>query len=55
MRWSLDFVYQFAAVHILNIVDDVTRECSAAIPDFRSWDDVWRTNWRRSNSAASGE
>ena len=36
-RWSLDFVYdQFASgrrFRILNIVDDVTRECLAAIPD----------------------
>jgi putative transposase len=36
-RWSLDFVHdQFACgrrSRILNIVDDVTRECLAAIPD----------------------
>ena len=36
-RWSLDFVQdQFALgrrFRILNIVDDVTRECLAAIPD----------------------
>ena len=36
-RWSLDFVHdQFAngrRLRILNIVDDVTRECLAAIPD----------------------
>ena len=36
-RWSLDFVHdQFAGgrrLRILNIVDDVTRECLAAIPD----------------------
>jgi putative transposase len=36
-RWSLDFVHdQFASgrrFRILNIVDDVTRECLAAIPD----------------------
>jgi transposase InsO family protein len=36
-RWSLDFVHdQFACGRrfgILNIVDDVTRECLAAIPD----------------------
>jgi putative transposase len=36
-RWSLDLVHdQFAAgrrFRILNIVDDVTRECLAAIPD----------------------
>jgi hypothetical protein len=37
MRWSLDFVHdQFASgrrFRILNIVDDVARECLAAIPD----------------------
>lgn len=36
-RWSLDFVHdQFACgrrLRVLNIVDDVTRECLAAIPD----------------------
>jgi transposase InsO family protein len=36
-RWSLDFVHdQFASgrrLRILNIVDDATRECLAAIPD----------------------
>jgi putative transposase len=36
-RWSLDFVYdQFAygrRFRVLNVVDDVTRECLAAIPD----------------------
>ena len=36
-RWSLDFVHdQFALgrrFRILNIVDDVTRKCLAAIPD----------------------
>ena len=36
-RWSLDFVHdQLAAgrrFRILNVVDDVTRECLAAIPD----------------------
>lgn len=36
-RWSLDFVHdQFAngrRFRVLNIVDDVTRECLAAIPD----------------------
>ncbi|MCK1552835.1 IS3 family transposase [Bradyrhizobium sp. 177] len=36
-RWSLDFVHdQFASgrrFRVLNIVDDVTRECLAAIPD----------------------
>ena len=36
-RWSLDFVHdQFAGgqrFRVLNVVDDVTRECLAAIPD----------------------
>jgi len=36
-RWSLDFVHdQFASgrrLRILNVVDDVTRECLGAIPD----------------------
>jgi len=36
-RWSLDFVHdQFACgrrFRLLNVVDDVTRECLAAIPD----------------------
>lgn len=36
-RWSVDFVHdQFASgrrFRVLNIVDDVTRECLAAIPD----------------------
>jgi putative transposase len=36
-RWSLDFVHdQFTngrRFRILNVVDDVTRECLAAIPD----------------------
>lgn len=36
-RWSLDFVYdQFASgrrFRVLNVVDDVTRECLAVIPD----------------------
>jgi transposase InsO family protein len=36
-RWSLDFVHdQFAngqRLRVLNVVDDVTRECLAAIPD----------------------
>ena len=36
-RWSLDFVHdQFACgrrFRVLNIVDDVTRECLAAVPD----------------------
>ena len=37
VRWSIDFVHgQFASgrrFRILNVVDDVTRECLAAIPD----------------------
>jgi putative transposase len=36
-RWSLEFVHdQFASsrrFRILNVVDDVTRKCLAAIPD----------------------
>ena len=40
-RWSLDFVHdQFACgrrFRVLNIVDDVTRECLAAIPDTSIW------------------
>lgn len=36
-RWSLDFVYDQMACgrrfRILNVVDDVTRECLAAVPD----------------------
>ena len=36
-RWSLDFVHdQFACgrrFRLLNVVDDVTRECLAAVPD----------------------
>jgi transposase InsO family protein len=36
-RWSLDFVHDQLALgrrfRVLNIVDDVTRECLAAIPD----------------------
>jgi putative transposase len=36
-RWSLDFVYdQFAngrRFRVLNIVDDVTKECLGAAPD----------------------
>ena len=36
-RWSLDFVHdQFACgrrFRVLNVVDDVTRECLAAVPD----------------------
>ena len=37
MRWSLDFVHDQLAsgqrFRVLNVVDDVTRECLAAIPD----------------------
>lgn len=45
-RWSLDFVHDQLACgrrfRILNLVDDVTRECLAAIPDksisgLRAW------------------
>ena len=36
-RWSLDFIHDQLACgrrfRILNVVDDVTRECLAAIPD----------------------
>src|SRR3546814_19180101 len=36
-RWSLDFVHDQMAsgrrFRVLNIVDDVTRECLAAVPD----------------------
>lgn len=36
-RWSLDFVHDQMATgrrfRILNVVDDVTRECLAAVPD----------------------
>ena len=48
-RWSLDFVHDHLACgrrfRILNIVDDVTRECLAPIPDApRSQADAWRGN-----------
>ena len=47
-RWSLDFVLdQFAngrRFRILNIVDDVTRECLAAIPDTSIPGGGWREN-----------
>jgi len=47
-RWSLNFVHdQFASCRgfrILNIVDDVTRECLAAIPDTSISDGAWRVN-----------
>ncbi len=40
-RWSLDFVHdQFACgrrFRVLNVVDDVTRECLAAIPHVYLW------------------
>jgi putative transposase len=36
-RWSLDFVHDQMAngrrFRVLNVVDDVTRQCLAAIPD----------------------
>ena len=36
-RWSLDFVHDQQAsgrrFRVLNVVDDVTRECLAAVPD----------------------
>ena len=36
-RWSLDFVHDQMApgrrFRVLNVVDDVTRECFAAVPD----------------------
>ena len=36
-RWSLDFVHDQLAtgrrIRVLNIVDDVTRECLSAVPD----------------------
>ncbi len=36
-RWSLDFVHDQLAsgrrFRVLNVVDDVTRECLAAVPD----------------------
>jgi len=36
-RWSLDFVHDQMAsgrrFRVLNVVDDVTRECLAAVPD----------------------
>ena len=47
-RWSVDFVHDQLAcgrrLRILNIVDDVTRECLAAIPDTRSQAGAWRGN-----------
>jgi transposase InsO family protein len=56
--WSLDFVYdQFASgrrFRILNIVDDVTRECLAAIPD-TSPNVRWRGNCSRSSKAAANK
>jgi hypothetical protein len=52
MRWSLDFVYQFAGgprFRILNIVDDVTRECSGGDP----WPSI--LGWRVAHELASIE
>lgn len=50
-RWSLDFVHdQFACgrrFRVLNIVDDVTRECLERSRTPRSPVDVWLENWRR--------
>ena len=47
-RWSLDFVHdQFACgrrFRVLNIVDDATRECLAAIPTPRSPAGAWRAS-----------
>ena len=47
-RWSLDFVHDQLACgrrfRILNIVDDVTRECLAAIPTPRSQAGAWRAS-----------
>ena len=41
-RWSLDFVHDQLATgrrfRVLNVVDDVTRECLAAVVDTRSPD-----------------
>jgi putative transposase len=52
-RWSLDFVHdQFALgrrFRILNIVDDVTRECLAAIPDTSISANGLRASLRRSS------
>jgi putative transposase len=47
-RWPLDFVHdQFACgrrFRVLNIVDDVTRECLAAVPDTRYRASGWPGN-----------
>jgi putative transposase len=47
-RWSLDFVHDKFAngrrFRMLNIVDDVTKECLGAIPTRRSRDGGWRGN-----------
>jgi putative transposase len=47
-RWSLEFVHdQFASgrrFRILNVVDDVTRECLAAIPDTSISGRRWRAS-----------
>ena len=32
-RWSLEFVHDQCRFRVLNVVDDVTRECLAAVPD----------------------
>ena len=57
-RWSLDFVHEPFALgrrfRILNIVDDVTRACLAAIPDTSiSGKRVARASRRSSMAAAS--
>ena len=40
-RWSLDFVHDQMITgrrfRVLNVVDDVTRECLAAVPDTSIW------------------
>jgi hypothetical protein len=56
-RWSLEFVHDQLAhgrrFRILNVVDDVTRECLAAIPDTISGKRVVRGPPRLSARAAS--
>ena len=46
-RWSLDFVHDQLACgrrfRVLNIVDDVTRECLTAIPDIAEWREDFNT------------
>jgi putative transposase len=48
-RWSLDFVHDQMATgrrfRVLNVVDDVTRECLAAVPDTSIRASGWRANW----------